>query len=169
MVTNQSQASMQMHLSPAWTCCGPGPCNCFRANHMYIRNGWSDHMSVTIKMDRVDDRLHRLLGVGSLSSSSASHTCSLLGSREHHTVLGALAAAAEPTTPSLASSRGTNQEPLCEFLMTRLHRRLGSLSSSSLVGSRAHYAIPSQLQGHKTGTSVRVPGAVIHAELSCWR
>ena len=96
-------------------------------------------MSVTIKMDRVDDWLHRLLGVGSLSSSSASRTCSLLGSREHHTVLGALAAAGligtEPTTPSLASSRGTNQEPLCEFLMTGFIAILGALAAAGLLGT----------------------------------
>ena len=81
MVTNQSQADASLaglNLLRAQTLLLP--CNCLRANHAYIRNSGSDHMSVTIKLDRVDDRLWRLLGVGSLSSSSASHTCSLLGS-----------------------------------------------------------------------------------------
>ena len=74
MVTNQLQACMHRPEPVA----GPEPRFYLQANHMYIRNGLLDHMSVTIKMDRVDDRLCRLLGLGSLSSSSASLGSSLV-------------------------------------------------------------------------------------------
>ena len=88
-------------------------------------------MSVTIKMDRVDDRLCRLLGLGSLSSSSASCTCSLLGSQAHHAVLvlGALAAAGllgsrtHYAVPSLL--QGHEPRTTVRVPDDQLHRRLG--------------------------------------------
>ena len=48
--------------------------------------------------------------------------------------LGSLSSSG-PTTPSLASSRGTNQEPLCEFLMTSFIAVLGALAAAALLAA----------------------------------